>query len=56
MLILYPGKKIQIPKLPDKIERIGITKILQLLSRGAKLIVEENGKEIMQINGPSQAT
>jgi hypothetical protein len=47
-------KKIQIPKLPEKIERIGIAKILQLLSRGAELIVQEEGKEIMRINGSSQ--
>ncbi len=49
-------KKIQIPKLPEKIERIGIAKILQLLSRGAELIVQEEGKEIMRINGSSQLT
>ena len=49
-------KKIQLPKFPEKIERIGVAKILQLLSRGAELIVEENGKEIMRINGSSQGT
>ena len=47
-------KKIQVPILPEKIERIGIAKILQLLSRGAELIVQEEGKEIMRINGSSQ--
>ncbi|MFH0968415.1 MAG: IS110 family transposase, partial [Methanobacteriota archaeon] len=49
-------KKIQIPKLPEKIEKIGIAKILQLLSRGAELIVQEDGKEIMRINGSNQLT
>jgi len=49
-------KKIQVPTLPEKIERIGIAKILQLLSRGAELIVQEEGKEIMRINGSSQLT
>lgn len=47
-------KMIQVPRLPEKIERIGIAKILQLLSRGAELIVQEEGKEIMRINGSSQ--
>jgi len=49
-------KKIQVPRLPEKIERIGIAKILQLLSRGAELIVQEEGKEIMRINGSSKIT
>lgn len=47
-------KKIQVPRLPEKNERIGIAKILHLLSREAELIVQEEGKEIMRINGSSQ--
>jgi transposase len=49
-------KKIQLPKIPEKTERIGVAKILQLLSRGAELIVQEEGKEIMRINGSSQVS
>jgi|GEM_PF-3545645 len=49
-------KKIQVPGLPEKIERIGISKILQLLSRGVGLIIQEEGKDILRINGSSQFT
>jgi hypothetical protein len=44
-------KKIQIPKLAVSVEKIGIDTIIQLLSRGAELIIHEDGKEIMRING-----
>lgn len=49
-------KNIKIPKFPEKIERLGIAKIIQLLSRGAEIIIQEEGKEIMRINGSSQPT
>jgi hypothetical protein len=49
-------KTIQMPKLPEKIERIGIAKIMQLLSRGVEVIVQEEGKEIMRINGSRQVS
>ena len=49
-------KTVKIPKFPEKIERVGIAKIIQLLSRGAEIIVQEEGKEIMRINGSSQPT
>ena len=49
-------KTVKIPKFPEKIERVGIAKIIQLLSRGAEIIVQEEGKEIMRINGSCQPT
>lgn len=49
-------KNIKVPKFTEKIERVGITKIIQLLSRGAEIIVQEEGKEIMRINGSSKPT
>jgi len=49
-------KTVKIPKFPEKIERVGIAKIIQLLSRGADINVQEEGKEIMRINGSSHPT
>ena len=49
-------KTVKIPKFPEKIERVGIAKIIQLLSRGAEIIVQEEGKEIMRINSSCQPT
>lgn len=49
-------KTVKIPTFPEKIERVGIAKIIQLLSRGAEIIVQEEGKEIMRINGLYQPT
>ncbi|MBP7034146.1 hypothetical protein [Methanospirillum hungatei] len=49
-------KTVKIPKFPENIERVGIAKIIQLLSRGADINVQEEGKEIMRINGSSHPT
>ncbi len=42
-------KDVWIPKMPSVMKKIGIEKIIELLSRGAEMIIQEEGKEVMRL-------
>lgn len=43
------SKEVYIPKMPSGMDKIGIEKIIELLSRGAEMIIREDDKEVMRL-------
>ncbi|MDO9034951.1 MAG: IS110 family transposase [Methanoregula sp.] len=43
------SKDVWIPKMPSKMKKIGFEKIIELLSRGAEMIIQEEGLEVMRL-------
>ena len=43
------SKVIRIPKMPSLMDKIGIQKIIELLSRGAEMIIQKEGQEVMRV-------
>jgi len=43
------SKDVWIPKMPSVLDKIGIEKIIELLSRGAEMIIREDDKEVMRL-------
>jgi len=43
------SKDVWIPKMPSVMQKIGIEKVIELLSRGAEMIIQEEGREVMRL-------
>ena len=43
------SKDVWLPKMPSVMDKIGIEKIIELLSRGAEMIIREDDKEVMRL-------
>lgn len=43
------SKDVWIPKMPSVMKKIGIEKIIELLSRGAEMIIQDGGQEVMRL-------
>ena len=43
------SKQIKLPKLPAKIQKIGINRLIELLSKASKVIIKDNDQEIFRL-------
>ena len=43
------SKQIKLPKLPAKIQKIGINRLIELLSKASEVIIKDNDQEIFRL-------
>ena len=43
------SKQVKLPKLPSKIQQIGINRFIELLSKASEVIIKDNDQEILRL-------